>query len=151
MVLLVLCAATVRLADALHEAPLLDRMLVQRVEVGRTQAEDLCIRKFCLDTDKASIGGPGGGAMGTTVGLGATEFSILAPPQVCQTQMPSADNKSALNHPRKWPVQGLCLYDLDPEKIYCVMVLACLREKKNVTQYNPVTEAEALWRWSMFV
>ena len=101
MVLLVLCATTVRLADALREAPLLDRMLVQRVEVGRKQAEDLCIRKFSLDTDKASIGGPGGGVMSTTVGLGATEFAILAPPQVCQTQMPSADTKSALNHPRK--------------------------------------------------
>ena len=105
-------------------------MLGQRVEVGRKQAEDLCIRKFSLDTDKASNGGLSGGVMSTTIGLGATEFAILAPPQVCPTQMPSADAKSALNHPRKVALQGLCLYDLDPGKIYCVMALACLSEQK---------------------
>ena len=129
MVLLVLCATIVRLADALHEAPLLDRMLVQRVEVGRKQAEDLCIRKCSLDTDKASIGGLSGGVMSTTVGLGASEFAILGPPQVCPTQMPSADAKSALNH-RKVALQGLCLYDLDPGKSYCVMVMACLQRRR---------------------
>ena len=57
LVLLVLCATTVRPADALHEAPLLDRMLVQHVEVGRKQAEDLCIRKFSwTQTNPALVG-----------------------------------------------------------------------------------------------
>ena len=31
-----------RLADALHKAPLLDRMLVKHVEVSRKQSEGLC-------------------------------------------------------------------------------------------------------------
>ena len=42
LVLLVLCATTVKLADALHKAPLLDRTLVQHAEVSTKQSEDLC-------------------------------------------------------------------------------------------------------------
>ena len=58
--------------------------------------------------------------------------------------MPHADTKGTVKRARNWSAQGLCLYDLDPGKMYCVMVLACPRERKTVTQYNPVTEAEAL-------
>ena len=42
LVLLVLCTAIVRPADALHEAPLLDRILVQHAEASTKQSEDLC-------------------------------------------------------------------------------------------------------------
>ena len=55
----------------------------------------------------------------------------------------SLPSSSVSTPPERWPVQGL-FYDLDLGKILS-------KGEKTVTQYNPVTEAEALWRWSMFV
>ena len=75
MVLLVLCAIIVRLADALHKTALLDCMLVWAGSNKKIFAHP----KFYLDTNEASAGGLSGGVMNTIVGLGASEFAMLAP------------------------------------------------------------------------
>lgn len=68
--------------EALTNAPLLDRMLVQYTESCKDKCRELDIRNYSCATDKASVGGLGSGLQATIIGLGATGYAIQAAPQV---------------------------------------------------------------------
>lgn len=68
--------------QVLDSAPLMDRKLVQYVLAGRRTAEALKLRSFSLCTDKASVGGLGGGLQNTIFVLGASNIALFGIPQV---------------------------------------------------------------------
>lgn len=67
--------------DALGCAMTLDRKLVHYMEAGRRLASQQRLRSVSLCTDKASVGGLGGGVQTTLIVLGRRNIGIMAAPQ----------------------------------------------------------------------
>lgn len=70
-------------AEVLDNGPLMDRKLVQYVLASNRVAEGLRLRSYSICTDKASVGGLGGGLQNTVIGLGRSNLAIFGIPQAC--------------------------------------------------------------------
>lgn len=70
-------------AEVLDSGPLMDRKLVQYVMASKRVAEGLRLRSYSICTDKASVGGLGGGLQNTVIGLGQSNIAVFGIPQAC--------------------------------------------------------------------
>lgn len=103
--------------EALGNAALLDRMLVQYTESAKKKALELHTTSFSVSTDKASVGGLGGGLMASVIGLGHSGYAVLGVPQATPKGPNTPDTHRALRRHAKSPAPGR----RDPPGMYCVM------------------------------
>lgn len=101
-------------AEVLDSGPLMDRKLVQYVMASKRVSEGMGLRSYSICTDKASVGGLGGGLQNTVIGLGQSNIAIFGIPQVgwvpCLPQHsrhpptpPGAHPPSRPETPPDWP------------------------------------------------
>lgn len=110
--------------EVLTNAPLLDRMLVQYTQSAKRKASDLQISSYSISTDKASVGGLGGGLMASIIGLGATNYAVLGVPQVGSGEggsEPVSPPQRPLTGPWAQEASDRTLKGGDPPGTHCVM------------------------------
>lgn len=137
--------ATHSILEALTNAPLLDRMLVSYVESGKAQARQIGSNNYSCSTDKASVGGLGGGLSATVIGLGSSNVAVLGVPQAATGG--SVPVVRELQEVGETGVGAKGLSPRPPRNVLCDVSFPCffemLRENavsrtpRHVTQYKP--------------